>query len=49
MNGAHGGDCGGRWRCMAGWGLVVAGQRRGYYREPMEDALLMRLDLIRGE
>jgi ribosomal-protein-alanine N-acetyltransferase len=32
-----------------GLGFVVAGRRTGYYREPMEDALLMRLDLIRGE
>ncbi len=26
-------------------GFVVTGRRRGYYREPVEDALLMRLDL----
>ena len=32
-----------------GQGFVVAGRRAGYYREPAEDALLMRLDLIRGE
>jgi [ribosomal protein S18]-alanine N-acetyltransferase len=29
----------------AGLGFVVAGRRAGYYREPVEDALLMRLDL----
>lgn len=29
----------------AGMGFVVAGRRAGYYREPVEDALLMRLDL----
>jgi len=29
----------------AGLGFVVAGRRAGYYREPGEDALLMRLDL----
>ena len=29
----------------AGLGFVVAGRRVGYYREPLEDALLMRLDL----
>jgi ribosomal-protein-alanine N-acetyltransferase len=31
----------------AGLGFVVAGRRVGYYREPVEDALLMRLDLGR--
>jgi ribosomal-protein-alanine N-acetyltransferase len=31
----------------AGMGFVVAGRRVGYYREPGEDALLMRLDLGR--
>jgi ribosomal-protein-alanine N-acetyltransferase len=30
----------------AGMGFVVAGQRVGYYHEPAEDALLMRLNLI---
>lgn len=30
-------------------GFVVAGRRRGYYREPVEDALLMRLDLTQDE
>jgi ribosomal-protein-alanine N-acetyltransferase len=29
-------------------GFVVAGRRAGYYREPVEDALLMRLDLDRA-
>ena len=28
-----------------GLGFVVVGRRRGYYREPVEDALLMRLEL----
>lgn len=32
-----------------GLGFVLAGRRAGYYREPAEDALLMRLDLISGE
>jgi ribosomal-protein-alanine N-acetyltransferase len=32
-----------------GLGFVVAGRRAGYYREPAEDALLMRLALIDGE
>ena len=32
-----------------GLGFLVAGRRAGYYREPAEDALLMRLELIRGE
>jgi ribosomal-protein-alanine N-acetyltransferase len=30
-------------------GFVVAGRRRRYYREPVEDALLMRLDLTEDE
>jgi len=29
----------------SGVGFVVAGRRAGYYREPVEDAVLMRLDL----
>jgi ribosomal-protein-alanine N-acetyltransferase len=29
----------------AGLGFVVAGRRAAYYREPVEDAVLMRLDL----
>jgi ribosomal-protein-alanine N-acetyltransferase len=33
----------------AGLGFVVAGRRVGYYREPVEDALLMRLDLRGAE
>jgi [ribosomal protein S18]-alanine N-acetyltransferase len=33
----------------SGLGFVVVGRRVGYYREPVEDALLMRLDLVRGE
>jgi ribosomal-protein-alanine N-acetyltransferase len=28
----------------SGLGFVVVGRRVGYYREPVEDALLMRLD-----
>jgi ribosomal-protein-alanine N-acetyltransferase len=32
-----------------GLGFVEVGRRSGYYREPMEDALLMRLELARGE
>ena len=32
-----------------GLGFVVAGRRVGYYREPAEDALLMRLDLRDGK
>jgi ribosomal-protein-alanine N-acetyltransferase len=31
----------------SGLGFVVAGRRAGYYPEPVEDALLMRLDLVR--
>ena len=37
---------GGAIALYAGLGFVVAGRRVGYYREPMEDALLMRLDLV---
>jgi ribosomal-protein-alanine N-acetyltransferase len=33
----------------AGLGFVVIGRRVGYYRDPVEDALLMRLDLIVDE
>jgi len=33
----------------AGLGFLVAGRRVGYYLAPVEDALLMRLDLIRDE
>jgi ribosomal-protein-alanine N-acetyltransferase len=33
----------------SGLGFVVVGRRVGYYREPVEDALLMRLDLVRAE
>jgi ribosomal-protein-alanine N-acetyltransferase len=29
----------------AGLGFVVGGRRRGYYREPVEDAVMMRLEL----
>jgi ribosomal-protein-alanine N-acetyltransferase len=36
---------GGAIALYAGLGFVVAGRRAGYYREPEEDALLMRLDL----
>jgi ribosomal-protein-alanine N-acetyltransferase len=33
----------------SGLGFVVAGRRAGYYLAPLEDALLMRLDLIGDE
>jgi [ribosomal protein S18]-alanine N-acetyltransferase len=33
----------------AGLGFSVAGRRRGYYREPVDDAVLMRLELERGK
>jgi ribosomal-protein-alanine N-acetyltransferase len=36
---------GGAIALYSGLGFVVAGRRVGYYREPVEDALLMRLDL----
>jgi [ribosomal protein S18]-alanine N-acetyltransferase len=36
---------GGAIALYAGLGFVVAGRRVGYYREPLEDAVLMRLDL----
>ncbi|MCU1323808.1 MAG: GCN5-related N-acetyltransferase [Acidobacteriaceae bacterium] len=32
-------------RLYEGLGFVATGRRRGYYREPVEDALLMRLEL----
>lgn len=32
-----------------GLGFVSVGRRRGYYREPVEDALLMKLELGRGQ
>jgi ribosomal-protein-alanine N-acetyltransferase len=32
----------------AGLGFVVTGRRGAYYREPVEDAVLMRLDLASG-
>ena len=32
-----------------GLGFVAAGRRRGYYREPTEDALLMKLELAGGD
>jgi ribosomal-protein-alanine N-acetyltransferase len=40
---------GGAIALYIGLGFVVAGRRVGYYREPVEDALLMRLDLIRDK
>jgi ribosomal-protein-alanine N-acetyltransferase len=40
---------GGAIALYAGLGFVVAGRRVGYYRDPAEDALLMRLDLDRDE
>jgi ribosomal-protein-alanine N-acetyltransferase len=30
-----------------GLGFVIVGRRRRYYREPVDDALLMRLDLAK--
>src|SRR5216683_2550774 len=33
----------------SGVGFVVAGRRAGYYREPVEDAVLMRLDLEKDQ
>jgi ribosomal-protein-alanine N-acetyltransferase len=33
----------------AGLRFAVAGRRAGYYREPVEDAVLMRLDLAKDE
>lgn len=32
-----------------GLGFVVVGRRKGYYREPIEDALLMKLELARRD
>ena len=32
-----------------GLGFVVVGRRNGYYREPVEDALLMKLELAGGD
>jgi len=32
-----------------GLGFVATGRRAGYYREPVEDAVLMRLDLARAK
>jgi ribosomal-protein-alanine N-acetyltransferase len=32
-----------------GLGFVVVGRRKGYYREPVEDALLMKLELAGGD
>jgi ribosomal-protein-alanine N-acetyltransferase len=40
---------GGAIALYAGLGFVVAGRRVGYYRAPVEDALLMRLDLMGAE
>jgi ribosomal-protein-alanine N-acetyltransferase len=40
---------GGAIALYAGLGFVVAGRRVGYYREPVEDALLMRLDLDKDQ
>jgi ribosomal-protein-alanine N-acetyltransferase len=37
---------GGAIALYAGLGFVVAGRRAGYYREPVEDALQMRLELV---
>jgi ribosomal-protein-alanine N-acetyltransferase len=40
---------GGTIALYSGLGFVVTGQRKEYYRGPVEDALLMRLDLISDE
>ncbi len=40
---------GGAIALYAGLGFVAVGQRQGYYREPVEDALLMRLEFARGD
>jgi [ribosomal protein S18]-alanine N-acetyltransferase len=40
---------GGAIALYRGLGFVVGGRRREYYREPVEDAVLMRLDLAKGE
>lgn len=32
-----------------GLGFVVVGRRKGYYREPIEDALLMKMELAGGD
>lgn len=36
---------GGAIELYAGLGFVAVGRRRGYYREPVEDAVMMRLEL----
>jgi [ribosomal protein S18]-alanine N-acetyltransferase len=40
---------GGAIALYGGLGFVVVGRRRGYYREPVEDAVLMRLELEKRE
>jgi [ribosomal protein S18]-alanine N-acetyltransferase len=43
---------GGAIGLYGGLGFVVIGRRKGYYRDPVEDALLMKLELagrVRGE
>jgi ribosomal-protein-alanine N-acetyltransferase len=42
----------GNWGAIAlyaGLGFVVAGRRPGYYLAPVEDAVLMRLDLVKAK
>lgn len=38
----------GAMELYAGLGFVVAGRRRDYYRGPVEDAVLMRLELVKS-
>ena len=40
---------GGATALYRGLGFVVVGRRAGYYREPFEDAVLMRLELEKAE
>jgi ribosomal-protein-alanine N-acetyltransferase len=40
---------GGAIALYRGLGFAIAGRRAEYYREPAEDAVLMRLDLAKGE
>ncbi len=36
----------GRYGCMSERDFCEVGRRRGYYREPVEDAVLLRLELL---
>jgi ribosomal-protein-alanine N-acetyltransferase len=40
---------GGAIALYARQGFVVVGRRGGYYQEPVEDAVMMRLELAQGE